>query len=229
MMAVELQASTPARRFFQMLTPVLTLIMCAGITVGVIASPAVIRRIYGGGDYSTIADVGQAYGGASAVVACIALFVVTASIFMQYRQFKEVRRDAATDFAEELVLLAMECPKYRQCWGSRVTPAGVDEDLFFYCSKVIKNWARLWDLGVIDETRVREYLRGFFDAEIPRMFWEKHSEWHRRGRGHARREPFRDLVNAEYLRALRTGPPSRGREFCGAALGDPASSSQSVR
>jgi len=123
----------------------------------------------------------------------------------------------------------MENPKYRQCWGSRVAPAGVDEDLFFYCSKVIKNWARLWDLRVIDETRVREYLRGFFDAEIPRMFWEKHSEWHRRGRGRSRREPFRDLVNDEYLRALRAGPPSRGREFCGPALGEQASPPQSVR
>lgn len=230
MIAGEPQATKPARRrSFQFLAPALTLIMCAGTTIGVIASPAVMRRIYGGGDYSMIADVGQAYGGASAVVACIALFVVTASIFLQYRQLKEVRRDAAAEFAEELVLLAMENPKYRQCWGSRVTPAGVEEDLFFYCSKVIKNWARLWDLGVIDEVRVREYLRGFFDAEIPRMFWEKHSEWHRRGRGRARREPFRDLVNDEYLRALRTGPPSRGREFCEADLGDPASSRQSVR
>jgi hypothetical protein len=52
----------------------------------------------------------------------------------------------------------MENPWYRQCWGTRVSPAGVDEDLFFYCSKVIKNWARLWDLDVIDETRLRDYL-----------------------------------------------------------------------
>jgi hypothetical protein len=214
-----------------MLLPGLTLIMLAGTTVGVIASPAVMRQIYGDGDYSMIADIGQAYGGASAVVACIALFVVAASIFVQYRQIKEVRRDAAADFAEELVLLAMENPKYRQCWGSRLAPVGIEEDLFYYCSKVIKNWARLWDLGVIDETRVREYLRGFFDAEIPRMFWEKHSEWHRRGRGRGRREPFRDLVNDEYLRALRTGPPSRSREFCDATvLGeDPGSSPRSMR
>jgi hypothetical protein len=226
----DLQASTPSRRSSHALVPALTLVVFVGTTVGVIASPAVMRRIYGGGDYSMIADVGQAYGGASAVLACVALFVVAASIFLQYRQIKEVRRDAAADFAEELVLLAMKNPKYRQCWGSRVAPAGVDEDLFFYCSKVIKNWARLWDLGVIDETRVREYLRGFFDSEIPRMFWERHSEWHRRGRGRARREPFRDLINDEYLRALRTGPPSRSREFCGAAPGDDlASSPQSAR
>lgn len=163
------------------------------------------------------------------MVACIALFVVTASILLQYRQLKQVRRDAAADFAEELVMLAMENPKYRQCWGSRVAPAGVDEDLFYYCGKVIKNWARLWDLRVLDETQAREYLRGFFDAEIPRMFWEKHSEWHRRGHSRRRREHFRDLVNDEYLRALRTGPPARSREFCGPHLGEPASSPQSVR
>ncbi|MEU8606407.1 DUF6082 family protein [Actinoplanes sp. NPDC048791] len=224
MMAGEVRAATPVRRSFQMLTPALALIIFAASMIGVIASPAVMRRLYGGGDYSVSADVGQAYGGASAVVACIALFVVTASMLLQYRQLKEVRRDAAADFAEELVLLAMENPKYRQCWGSRVAPTGVDEDLFFYCSKVIKNWARLWDLGVLDETQAREYLRAFFDAEVPRMFWEKHSEWHRRGHGRGHREHFRDLVNDEYLRALRAGRPSRSREFCGPVPGDPDSS-----
>ena len=136
MMAGELQALTPVRRSFRILMPALSLIVCAGTTVGVIASPAVVRRIYGDADYSVIAD----------------------------------------------------------------------------------------------EIRVREYLRGFFDAEIPRLFWERHSEWHRRGRSRSRREPFRDFVNDEYLRVLRAGPPSRGREFCGPDLGVPASSSpQSVR
>lgn len=220
MITGELQATGPVRRTFHILLPVLSLITFAGATVGVIASPAVMRQLYGNADYSVIADVGQAYGGASAVVACVALFIVTASILLQYRQLRQMRRDAAVDFTEELVLLAMENPKYRQCWGSRVAPDGIDEDLFYYCSKVIKNWARHWDLGLIDETRLREYLRGFFDAEVPRMFWEKHSEWHRHGRGHSRREPFRDLVNDEYLRALRLGPPARGHELYEPVTGD---------
>ncbi|MBM2623796.1 hypothetical protein JIG36_50740 [Actinoplanes sp. LDG1-06] len=211
-----------------MLMPALTLIVFAGSTVAVIASPAVMRRLYSDTDYSVIADVGQAYGGASAVVACIALFVVAASILLQYRQLKEVRRDAAADFAEDLVLLAMKDPKYRQCWGSRVAPDGVDEDLFYYCSKVIKNWARLWALDVIDEAQAREYLRSFFDSEVPRMFWEKHSEWHRRKHGRRRREHFRDLVNDEYLRALRAGPPSRSREYCEAIAEAPTSPSRSA-
>ncbi|GID27000.1 hypothetical protein Abr02nite_19830 [Paractinoplanes brasiliensis] len=203
-----------------MLVPALTLIVFAGATIGVIVSPAFMRRLYDDKDYSVIADVGQAYGGASAMVACAALFVVAASILLQYRQLRQMRRDAAADFAEELVLLAMENPQYRQCWGARVAPDGVDEDLFYYCSKVIKNWARLYDLGVLGETQVRQYLRSFFDSEVPRMFWEKHNEWQQRKSGRRRREHFRDLVNDEYLRALRAGPPSRAREFCRPTRGD---------
>jgi hypothetical protein len=102
MMAGEFEA-TPVRRSFQMLVRALTLIAFASTTAGVIAFPAIMRRLYGDGDYSVIADVGQAYGGASAVVACIALLVLTASILLQYRQIREVRRDAAADFAEDLL------------------------------------------------------------------------------------------------------------------------------
>jgi hypothetical protein len=158
------------------------------------------------------AGPGLASGGAAAVVACVALYIVAASVGMQYHQAKEAQRDAHAEYSEELVHLAMENPKYRQCWGARVSPEGMDEDLFYYCSKLIKCWTRAWELNKIDEAQARQYLANFFDSEVPRRFWEMHGDWHRRGAQRGRREEFRDLVNDEYLLAVRSGPPARVHE-----------------
>lgn len=76
------------------------------------------------------------------MVAGLALFVVAASVFVQYRQLRAIEMQALTDFNEELVLLAMESPRYRQCWGARVSPPGIPEDLFYYCSKVMRGCDR---------------------------------------------------------------------------------------
>lgn len=211
MVAGELQAlESPARRPLSAAVFVLCLIFVVGITAGVVASPLIMQKFYvDGRDYSTISNVGQAYGGASAVVSCIALLAVTISMFIQHQQVRVMRHDAHAEFNEDLVLLAMQYPKYRQCWGARVSADGVDEDLFYYCSKVIKGWRRSWELKKVDEAQVREYLRNWFDSEIPRLFWEAHGDWHRSGAAQPHRDRFREFVNSEYLRAVKAGPPAR--------------------
>ena len=59
---------------------------------------------------------------------------------------------------------------------------------------------------------VRAYLRQFFDSEVPRLFWQRHGEWHLRRTGRTRDAKFRQLMNEEYLRAVKSGPPSRRYE-----------------
>ncbi|MEV6844714.1 DUF6082 family protein [Actinoplanes sp. NPDC051411] len=191
----------------------------------VVASPIILETIYAPDrDYSVAGDVGQAYGGASAVVGAIALLVVAASVLLQYRQHGAQRAESLGRFNEELVALAMENPKYRQCWGARVSPQDVDEDLFYYCSKLIKMWTQAWELHRIDERQAREYLKNFFDSEIPRLFWESHGDWHRRGAARSPADRFRELVNEEFLLAKKGGAPSRAYEVfppAGAELSGP--------
>jgi hypothetical protein len=214
MAAGELQAfKTPERTAFSAVAFILSLIAFIGALTGVALSPAVLQMIYSDDrDYAMIGNVGQAYGGASAVVASVALFVVAGSVYLQYRQLRAAHVQSLAEFNEELVLLAMENPKYRQCWGARISPEGVDEELFYYCSKVVKLYTKAWELRNIDETQAREYLRNFFDSEIPRLYWRRHGDWHRRGHSRGHRERFRDLINDEYLRAVASGEPSRPHE-----------------
>ena len=215
MAAGELQAfRAPDSRTTGVRVLALSAIIFVATLAVVVASPVILEGVYTPTrDYSVAGDVGQAYGGASAVVAAVALLVVAASVLLQYRQHSAQRAESLGRFNEELVSLAMESPKYRQCWGARVSPQDIDEDLFYYCSKIIKMWAQAWELHRIDERQARDYLRNFFDSEIPRLFWESHGDWHRRGSTRSSADRFRELVNEEFLLAKKAGPPSRVREL----------------
>ncbi len=214
MAAGELQGPKgPARKPFMILISALSIIVLAGTVAGVMISPILLDALYAGDrDYSVSADVGQAFGGASALVACMTLFVVLISVIVQHQHLKEIQRDKHAEFNEALVLMAIENPRYQQCWGDRVAPEGIEEDLFLYCSNILKSWARAWELRKIDERQAREYLRGFFASEVPRLFFEKHGDWHRRGQNKTHRERFQEFANEEYLRAVKAGPPARRYE-----------------
>lgn len=182
---------------------------------GVMLVPALLARVSTPDtDYSRISDIGQSYGAASAVISAMALGVVLVGLTMQHRQFTRGRLRSLSDAADELVQLAMDNPVYRQCWGSRVSPDGIDEALFYYCNRLIRHWKTAWELGDLSETQARGYLASFFDSEISRLFWQMHGNWHMQVRARNRRERFLALINEEYLRAIRNGPPSRPLEAC---------------
>ena len=182
--------------------------------IGVALSPILLGMVYDkpGVDYAAVGNVGQAYGAASAMVAVTALIAVTASMIVQTKQIKVMRLQLLDQTTDALVQLAMANPAYRQCWGSRVSPPHVDENLFYYCRLVVKLWTDSWEQGKIGEPLAREYLRSFFDSEVPRMFWERAGDWHRPGPARDHRDQFRVMMNEEYLRALHGGPPSRSIE-----------------
>jgi hypothetical protein len=159
-----------------------------------------------------VSDIGQSYGAASAVISTVALGVVLVGLITQHRQFKSGRLKTLSDMTEELVRLAMDEPVYRQCRGARTAPETIDEDIFYYCNRVLKSWKRAWELRDLPEAQARSYLANFFDSEIPRLFWQIHGDWHMQGKARNRRERFLAMTNEEYLRAVKGGPPSRRRE-----------------
>ena len=193
-------------------TLALSLVIFVIAMAGLAVSPMILESVYPAGqDHAKIGNLGQAYGAASAMIAGLALFVVAASVYVQHRQLKAMEIQSLAEFNEELVSLAMENPRYRQCWGSRMSPPDIPEDLFYYCGKVMRVWITAWELGKIDESQAREYLQKFFDSEVPRRYWKANGVWHRGGQRPNRRHRFMDLVNEEYLRAEK-GPPSRPYE-----------------
>ncbi|GAA3736206.1 hypothetical protein GCM10022225_18660 [Plantactinospora mayteni] len=188
-------------------------VLLGGTLLVATVSPAILNRFYSGqDDYSQASDVGQAYGAASALLAALALLVVCASLAVQYNQFRYERVQAVYHRTDDLVQLAVENPEYCQCWGARVSPDHVDERLFYYCSLVIKSWTRAWERRGLTEPEARNFLAQFFDSEVPRLFWQRHGDWHLHRKPRTRAARFMALVNEEYLCAVKAGPPSRSYE-----------------
>ncbi len=188
------------------------LVFAVAMTATVFA-PLVLSRFYASDeDYSRVSEIGQAYGAAPAVASTLALGGVLIGLAMQYRQYTDSRLQKLEDSTEELVRMAMAEPFYQQCWGGRVAPDGLDERLFLYCTRVMKTWRKAWLLNDLTEDQARSYLKLFFDSEIPRLFWKLHGDINMQTSSSNRHERFRAMVNEEYLRAEKAGPPSRRYE-----------------
>jgi hypothetical protein len=119
------------------------------------------------------------------------------------------------------VKLALDEPAYAQCWGSRFAPGHVDERLFFYTNFVVLNWSFAWEEKDLTEEQARTYLCTFFESEVPRMFWERHGQLHHPRLSLTRADRFVAMMNEEYLRAIRKGPPSRPHEPMNSATRPP--------
>lgn len=180
-----------------------------GMSFLVAVSPFLVDSLYRDGDWTRPGNVGQAYGAASAILAALALGIVAVSLILQRTQFRRHQRAIRRDCTRDIVKLVLEDPAYAQCWGSRFAPGHVDERLFFYTNFVVLNWSYAWEEGDLTEQQARAYLSSFFDSEVPRMFWERHGPLHHPRVTLTRDDRFNAMMNEEYLRAIRGGPPSR--------------------
>jgi uncharacterized membrane protein len=183
-----------------------------GVSAVVAISPILISDLYRDGDWTQPGNIGQAYGAASAILAALALAFVGVSLILQRNQFRRHRRTIRRDCTRDIVKLAIDEPAFAQCWGSRFAPADVDERLFFYTNFVILNWSFAWEEGDLSERQARASLSSFFDSEVPRMFWERNGHFHHSRLTRTKADRFIAMMDEEYLRATRTGPPSRPYE-----------------
>jgi hypothetical protein len=200
----------------QALRKLLTIAALVGCVVGistlVAISPLLVRAAYHGSDWEQQGNIGQAYGAASALLAALALGLVGMSLMMQHGQAKQAQRWNQRDRTREIVELALTEPAFAQCWGSRFAPEHVDERLFYYTNFVVLNWSYAWEQRLLPERMAREFLRDFFDSEVPRMFWERRGDSHHPRLTLTRADRFIAMMNEEYLRAIRKGPPTRPYE-----------------
>ncbi|BCY12723.1 hypothetical protein L3i22_078110 [Actinoplanes sp. L3-i22] len=203
------RAKDVARR----LLPAIVALVFTVTTISTFLAPVVLARLYTGNqDWSRVSDIGQAYGAASAVISTLALGGVLVGLVVQYRQYAAARLQSLKDNTRDVVRMAMEDPFLQQCWGGRIAPPGMEERAFSYCNMVMNAWKAAWELNDLSEAQARSYLANFFDSEVPREFWRMHGDWHLRVKPTNRRERFLAIVDEEYLRSVKAGPPSRPYE-----------------
>src|SRR6266508_4512958 len=122
----------------------------AGAVCVVALTPVIVASIYDSQDLAKLANIGETYGAATAILSATALVVVCASLLVQHRQFKIMLKSIQRERIRETVKIAMDNPQYAQCWGARVAPQHVDERLFYYANFLVLNWYDAWEDGLLD-------------------------------------------------------------------------------
>lgn len=167
--------------------------------------------------WDRMADVGDAYGGASALLSAAALCAVGASLAYQQRQIRQEMAMIERQQHFELVKLGLD--------NFDLMPA-VDADLAaaphgrqqVYANLMMNYWLSMWELGEIDDGELRDLATGMFRSEIARTWWRT-----RGGEGwigtvvHPRRRRFITIVSAacaeEEAVAVQPEGPSRRRKW----------------
>ncbi|MEV4636300.1 DUF6082 family protein [Actinoplanes sp. NPDC049548] len=174
--------------------------------------------------WDRMADVGDAYGGASALLSAAALCGVGASLAFQQRQIRQEMAMIERQQHFELVKLGLD---------NFDLMAAVDADLAtaphgrqqVYANLLMNYWLSMWELGEIDDCELQDLTTGMFRSEIARAWWRT-----RGGDGwigtvtHPRRRRFISIVSAscsaEETSAVQPepspGPPKWRRYATGA-------------
>jgi hypothetical protein len=192
-----------------------TLPIAIGILVGtllilVVLTPALTRwASRARTDWAQLADVGQSYGGISAMLSALALAAIAVSLFLQWRQSQIALISAARDRHVELVRFAVEHPVL----GAMVDPTISQEEFSVqaYANLTVAHWQMIWDLGMVDEDHLVTEAAELFADPTAREWWARFGpNWTAtRSRRH---RAFQALITAGHDQARsarRLPPPAR--------------------
>jgi hypothetical protein len=122
--------------------------------------------------WKDLADIGQAYGGASALLSAAALCGIVASLLVQRRQLRQELAAMERENHRDLIILALENQEFFEAMDAR-TASGPHGRQEAFLNLVMMYWLALWELGGIDEAELRVLAAGMFENEVSRLWWER--------------------------------------------------------
>ncbi|MDG4834030.1 DUF6082 family protein [Solwaraspora sp. WMMD1047] len=187
------------------------LVVLISAPVGLLLSPMLISTVdREDRDWARLSDIGETYGAVSAMLATLALGVVSVSLILQRSQVRHERIWLQRELHVNIVSFAIEDPVFAQCWGPRVAPPDMDERLFYYLNLIVMLWSHAWEHRLLPERQARTYAQSLFESEVAREYWNRFGAW--RAPAGSRERSFIRLVQQEYERAVLAGPPTRPYE-----------------
>ena len=175
----------------------LTLAVGAGF---VIWSPLLMYELLGESmPWPRLADVGEAYGGASALLSAAALSGIGASLFLQSRQMRQELMSLDKQRHFELVKLALDNPEFFEILDGGPLDAQ-DGKRRVYANLTLTYWLAIWELGEIGDGELRILTSTMFRSRVSRDWWgQVNRSWITvRGR---RRKQFMRIVHEEWAAA----------------------------
>ena len=150
-------------------------------------------------DISSLSEVGQAYGGVSAILSGIAILSVAATLAMQSYHVKVARVFAERQAHFNLMVLAFENPDL--CALPDPLPeCGVTPRQAMFTNLWMGYWYGIWDVGDATDEAIQLLVSNMFKNRISRNWWGAvRGDW---GVGQGKdSEKFHSLVNSEWHRA----------------------------
>lgn len=176
----------------------------------VVLSPLALRAFASGDDvdWKRLNEIGGTYGAVSAVVAAVALLGVMVSLAIQNREVREARKNARRAHHVELMRMAMDDPRYMECWGPYLTESFSAETQYTYVNLIVAHWFAEYDVGEMPDTLLRAMTANVFASEPGRHYWERTGMFWRDNYPGKRARRFHQVIEETYQEAIRTPPVS---------------------
>jgi hypothetical protein len=152
--------------------------------------------------WNQLADVGDAYGGASAILSAAALCGVGASLIFQQRQVRQELANIDRQQHMELLKLAIENPDLIEVLDADTARAPHARQQL-YANLTMMYWLAVWQLGEVDEDELRMMAAGMFRSEITRSWWARYGSIWIGTRSRPDRRRFVSIVTQELKAAER--------------------------
>lgn len=151
-----------------------TILLLVIASIGlVVISPFALRGLDNDSqiDWNRLSVIGQTYGAVSAVIATVALSGVVVSLFIQGREIKEARKNARRAHHVELMRMAMDDPRYMECWGPYLTETFATERQYTYVNLIVAHWFSEYEVGELSDNLLRATAKSVFRSAPGRHYW----------------------------------------------------------
>ncbi|MEV7624107.1 DUF6082 family protein [Actinoplanes sp. NPDC089786] len=155
--------------------------------------------------WSQLADIGDAYGGASALLSAAALCGIGVSLIYQQKQLRQELTGIDRHRHHDLIKIALDHPEFLQILEPEMAASPTGR-LEVYANLGMHYWLAAWELGEVDDDELRALAAMMFKNPVAREWWRRSgTSWigtqTRRGR-----QRFIDLVSQEQLKASHAAP-----------------------
>jgi hypothetical protein len=186
-----------------------TILLLVIVSMGlVVISPLALPALDSAGqvDWNRLSNIGETYGAVSAIVAAIALVGVMISLLIQGREIKQARKNARRAHHVELMRMAMDDPRYMECWGPYLTDTFASEGQYTYVNLVVAHWYSEYEIGEMSDTLLRATAGGVFASVPGRQYWRSTGTFWRDNYSGRRARRFHRVLEETYQEAIRKPP-----------------------
>jgi hypothetical protein len=177
----------------------------------VVASPWALSELDRNGNainWNRLSEIGQTYGAVSAIIAAVALLGVATSLVIQIREAKAARNNAQRAHHVDLLRMAMDDPRYMECWGPYLTEKFDTECQYAYVNLIVTQWHSEYEIGEMTDVLLRATAASVFASLPGRRYWEASGSFWRDNYSGRRARRFFRVLDEVYHEALKNRPSS---------------------